>query len=160
MCWFRLRLPYPNHISFCRSVYWICQKVMAKPTRSTELVRMILKTNCNQYKVKYIFMYSLFDLNTLILEEVMVEKDEKPELRNTSARGDMMWWVTIVAPAPLVTQQSRACHKKQEGKSTQFSQRFHPTPVKVCPAGFKGDCWDKPCVGIFLESTMKCNDNT
>ena len=52
---------------------------------------MILKTNCNQYKVKYIFMYSLFDLNTLILEEVMVEKDEKPELRNTSARGDMMW---------------------------------------------------------------------
>ena len=64
---------------------------MARPTRSTELVRMILKTNCNQYKVKYIFMYSLFDLNTLILEKVMVEKDEKPELRNTSARGDMMW---------------------------------------------------------------------
>ena len=54
---------------------------MARPTRSTELVRMILKTNCNQYKVKYICILSLTCVYFYAgKEEVMVEIDEKPEL--------------------------------------------------------------------------------
>ena len=76
----------------------------------------------------------------------------------------MMWLATIVdAAVPLVAEQSRACHKKQEGgKSTQFPHGFHRNLSKrqsYTLATFSLD-WNPKlfCCGVHATDWIRCSD--
>ena len=130
-------------------VYWICQKVSAKTTRTILLVRMVLKKNCTQCKVEYIKVLSLTWIRSLILGKAKwslrkMAHSEKAELSNTSGRGDMMWWCGVVTwcggeqplwRRPLLSESNHEPVIKSKRESQRNSHRDFIRPsVKVNPA--------------------------